>query len=205
VASFCDVESVERAPVTSLQLFAIAWLIVPVGFFSFSGSKLPGYILPAVPAAIILTSDYIFRFIGEKVWRRSLVQAVAAGTFVVVLFAIFAIVPRFAETDSVKGLFTVADTRGLGNTPVLMLHRVSHNAEFYAAGRIIRDTEGKQKNVFGPHEVRREIRERGGAPLLVLVPIEFLYQLTQSDFLNAEVVKDNGEHALVVVTEKKES
>jgi 4-amino-4-deoxy-L-arabinose transferase-like glycosyltransferase len=34
-------------------------LIVPVAFFSFSQSKLPGYILPAVPAGAILLADYL--------------------------------------------------------------------------------------------------------------------------------------------------
>src|SRR5215213_5911195 len=44
-----------------LLTFAIAWLLVPLVFFSLSGSKLPGYILPAVPAALILTTDYVVR------------------------------------------------------------------------------------------------------------------------------------------------
>src|SRR6478672_8009890 len=30
----------------SLRLFALSWMIVPLAFFSISGSKLPGYILP---------------------------------------------------------------------------------------------------------------------------------------------------------------
>ena len=34
----------------ALPRFLVIWLVVPIGFFSFSASKLPGYILPAVPA-----------------------------------------------------------------------------------------------------------------------------------------------------------
>ena len=51
-----------RPPFSSspLLLFSIAWLLVPLVFFSFSGSKLPGYILPAVPAAVILTTSICF-------------------------------------------------------------------------------------------------------------------------------------------------
>ena len=186
----------------SLQLYAIAWISVPLIFFSFSGSKLPGYILPTVPAAIILTALYVFRFLQKSAIRRYLVHAIAAATFLVIVAALLFVVPRVVETDTVKGLFAVARDRGLDEAPVLMLHGLSHNAEFYAPGRIVRDSEGKQKKVFGPPEVRREIRQRGGKPILVLVPLEYLYQLTQSDFLNAEVLKDNGEHALVVVTER---
>ncbi len=40
-------------------LFAGGWLIVPVIFFSFSQSKLPGYILPAIPAGGLLLADYL--------------------------------------------------------------------------------------------------------------------------------------------------
>ena len=191
-----------RAYEFPLQVYALAWIAVPLVFFSFSGSKLPGYILPALPAAIILTALYVFRFLQKSAMRRYLIHSIAAGTFFVISGAMIFVVPRFAETDTVQGLFAAASARGLDNAPVLMLHGLSHNAEFYAPGRIIRDAEGKQKKVFGPPEVRREIRQRGGEQILVLVPLEYLYQLTQSDFLNAEVLKDNGEHALVVVTER---
>jgi hypothetical protein len=35
--------------------------MVPIVFFSVSRSKLPGYILPAIPAAALLTADYLHR------------------------------------------------------------------------------------------------------------------------------------------------
>ena len=49
------------APDLELQfrIFACCWLILPVVFFSISKSKLPGYILPALPAAAILLADYL--------------------------------------------------------------------------------------------------------------------------------------------------
>ncbi|HEU4796222.1 MAG TPA: hypothetical protein VFT02_11365, partial [Pyrinomonadaceae bacterium] len=40
-----------------LRVFSLAWLLFPIVFFSFSGSKLPGYILPALPAAGLLIAD----------------------------------------------------------------------------------------------------------------------------------------------------
>ncbi len=187
---------------SSLLIFALAWLVVPVAFFSFSGSKLPGYILPAVPAAIIFSANYIYRFVHEGIWRRRAVLTVAAGTFAVVVIAIIAVVPRLVESDSVKTLFEVANDRGMGQAPVLMLHGLSYNTEFYAPGRIVRDLEGKQKKFLGPPEVLREIQQRGGGPALVLVPLEYLYQLTGSEFLEVEVLKDNGEVALVLVRAK---
>lgn len=41
--------------------FLVLWAVFIVVFFSFSGSKLPGYILPAIPPLTILTGDYLFR------------------------------------------------------------------------------------------------------------------------------------------------
>ena len=44
-----------------LTSFLFIWIVVPVVFFSISRAKLPGYILPAIPAAALLTADYVHR------------------------------------------------------------------------------------------------------------------------------------------------
>jgi len=41
--------------------FLVLWALLPILFFSFSKSKLPGYILPSLPPIAILTGDYLFR------------------------------------------------------------------------------------------------------------------------------------------------
>jgi 4-amino-4-deoxy-L-arabinose transferase-like glycosyltransferase len=46
-------------PLNKTRTFALAWLALPILFFSFSGSKLPGYILPALPATALLVGDLI--------------------------------------------------------------------------------------------------------------------------------------------------
>jgi 4-amino-4-deoxy-L-arabinose transferase-like glycosyltransferase len=48
-------------PLRRLLVFALAWLLFPLLFFSFSDSKLPGYILPVVPAVTLI--------VGERLWR----------------------------------------------------------------------------------------------------------------------------------------
>jgi hypothetical protein len=50
--------------------FLVLWALVPIVFFSFSESKLPGYILPAVPPLTILCGDYLnrIRSRGLKPW-----------------------------------------------------------------------------------------------------------------------------------------
>ena len=43
----------------SWALFLLLWMFVPILFFSASQSKLPGYILPAVPAGALLVADHL--------------------------------------------------------------------------------------------------------------------------------------------------
>jgi 4-amino-4-deoxy-L-arabinose transferase-like glycosyltransferase len=43
----------------SWPLFLLIWMLVPILFFSASQSKLPGYILPAVPAGALLVAEYL--------------------------------------------------------------------------------------------------------------------------------------------------
>ena len=47
-------------------IFLCCWLIVPVIFFSASQSKLPGYILPAIPAGALLLADYLRRQLARN-------------------------------------------------------------------------------------------------------------------------------------------
>ncbi|HKQ77145.1 MAG TPA: glycosyltransferase family 39 protein [Blastocatellia bacterium] len=49
-----DPASTERTPADRLNLFLGFWIVAPILFFSFSGSKLPGYILPIFPAVALM-------------------------------------------------------------------------------------------------------------------------------------------------------
>jgi len=66
------------------SIFAACWLMVPVVFFSASRSKLPGYILPAVPAGAVLLADYLRRQVDDE-------QAISKWT--VILHALVASAP----------------------------------------------------------------------------------------------------------------
>ncbi len=67
-------------------VFACCWLIVPIVFFSISQSKLPGYILPAVPAGGLLLVDYLRRQLEQN-------EAKTVPMWLVALHALFAAVP----------------------------------------------------------------------------------------------------------------
>jgi 4-amino-4-deoxy-L-arabinose transferase-like glycosyltransferase len=54
-----------------LPVFLFLWIAIPVVFFSISRSKLPGYILPAIPPAALLTAAYLH---GRKTIPRLLLM-----------------------------------------------------------------------------------------------------------------------------------
>jgi 4-amino-4-deoxy-L-arabinose transferase-like glycosyltransferase len=64
-------------------IFACCWLVVPVLFFSISQSKLPGYILLAIPAGGLLLVDYLRQHLEQD-------DAQPAATWLVVLHALLA-------------------------------------------------------------------------------------------------------------------
>jgi 4-amino-4-deoxy-L-arabinose transferase-like glycosyltransferase len=60
------------------RVFALAWFIVPIVFFSFSGSKLPAYVLPSLPAAALLAGERLSLFVSGKsssTWTARLTAA----------------------------------------------------------------------------------------------------------------------------------
>jgi 4-amino-4-deoxy-L-arabinose transferase-like glycosyltransferase len=67
--------------------FLVLWALIPIIFFSFSRSKLPGYILPSIPPITILTGDFLFRCRKQALSRFVLIgHAVLCG--VMTLFAL---------------------------------------------------------------------------------------------------------------------
>jgi 4-amino-4-deoxy-L-arabinose transferase-like glycosyltransferase len=48
-------------PQNKFRVFTIAWLLLPLIFFSLSSSKLPGYILPVFPAAALIAGERLSR------------------------------------------------------------------------------------------------------------------------------------------------
>jgi 4-amino-4-deoxy-L-arabinose transferase-like glycosyltransferase len=53
-------------PAERLRLFLWLWVLVPLVFFSLSGSKLPGYILPIFPALALLVGLELERFLTAE-------------------------------------------------------------------------------------------------------------------------------------------
>ncbi|HKX33458.1 MAG TPA: glycosyltransferase family 39 protein [Blastocatellia bacterium] len=67
-----------------LNLFLWLWILVPIIFFSFSGSKLPGYILPIFPALALIVGLELERWWKEEEPRHLRLAAVATALLLVV-------------------------------------------------------------------------------------------------------------------------
>jgi 4-amino-4-deoxy-L-arabinose transferase-like glycosyltransferase len=68
------------------SIFACCWLVVPVVFFSISQSKLPGYILPAIPAGALVLVDYLRQHLEQS-------EGKPPATWLVALHALLAATP----------------------------------------------------------------------------------------------------------------
>jgi 4-amino-4-deoxy-L-arabinose transferase-like glycosyltransferase len=58
--------SSESTPDDRLHLFLLFWIAAPIAFFSFSGSKLPGYILPIFPAVAMIIGRELERWWSDE-------------------------------------------------------------------------------------------------------------------------------------------
>jgi 4-amino-4-deoxy-L-arabinose transferase-like glycosyltransferase len=186
-----------------LSTFAFAWLFVPLVFFSFSGSKLPGYILPALPAAIILTAQFVYSFASKSEKRARALQILAASTFIIAALLLQFVVPKYAYQDSVKGLIEAVNASGYENEKIVNLYTVSHNLEFYAAGRLIREADGKQKLYDNYAVLIGDLRNSESGRILVRVPQKDLANvMSVNDSLRKKILAENDEEAIVLLEVK---
>lgn len=85
-----------------LEQFLAIWVLIPIVFFSISRSKLPGYILPSIPPAAVLTAAYLYRkqvISRIKMMLHSLVSAVlVAGALLVPWIALRQPLPEATKT-----------------------------------------------------------------------------------------------------------
>ena len=76
-------------PITRMRTFALAWIIVPLVFFSFANSKLPGYILPVLPALALLGGERLAIWVNDGTRAR---WAMRATGLMCLAFAVSALV-----------------------------------------------------------------------------------------------------------------
>ncbi len=188
---------------SQLSTFAVAWLLVPLVFFTFSGSKLPGYILPALPAALVLTAEYVYRFVQKSAKKKIILQIAALTTFAVAVILLQFVVPKYALQDSVKGLIEAANKNGYTSEKIVNLYTVSHNLEFYAPDRLVRNGDGTQKRYDDFSILAAEAKNRADGKILVLVPRKDLANiLADKSPIEKVVLGGNDEQSIVLLNAK---
>ncbi|HEX9200958.1 MAG TPA: glycosyltransferase family 39 protein [Acidobacteriaceae bacterium] len=85
----------EDEPAYTFEIFLFLWALIPIAFFSLSGSKLPGYILPAIPPLLILAALAIHRRAGRDERPRRLAIFVHAALLAAIAAALV-MAPRLA-------------------------------------------------------------------------------------------------------------
>jgi 4-amino-4-deoxy-L-arabinose transferase-like glycosyltransferase len=101
--------------------FLVLWTLFPILFFSFAGSKLPGYILPSIPPLAILTGDYLFRIRRPGISNWLLyAHAILTGflTFVLILCPQYMIYQRMIPA---AGILTWAIVLGIAAALLVIL------------------------------------------------------------------------------------
>ncbi|HEY7353783.1 MAG TPA: glycosyltransferase family 39 protein [Terriglobales bacterium] len=89
IALILAIRQVRRHNINALQRFLIIWIAIVVIFFSISQSKLPGYVLPALPAGAILTAEFIREdATGKNIagFPRTIVAVLQALLIAILLF-----------------------------------------------------------------------------------------------------------------------
>jgi len=168
-----------------VRVFSFAWILFPILFFSFSRSKLPGYVLPVLPAAALLIADVL------RKRKPAVLISIASVTVVLVLIALM-FAGRFAQRESVRGLLLLADARGYANAPVLAQRRDDRSAEFYAYDRVVYNADGEPVTF---DEVSVDEARRRGGRFVVLIPVEYVENFRDS--AGIEVIGDNGRTAIL--------
>jgi hypothetical protein len=225
---------------------------MPLAFFSFSGSKLPGYILPVLPAAALIAGERLTKFLSgdrDGVWAMRITGSLFAtfaisgsiyvfrsgslslncaamigmplivtaafclfwthrktgsallvilATFIALIVALNCGVASFANRESMRDLIQLASARGYSSAPVYALHQFDRSLEFYAAGRVVYAADGDSVRFESALDVLEAAR-KNRAPILVIVPTEYLYQLTGLQSARIDVIGNNGELTLAAV------
>jgi 4-amino-4-deoxy-L-arabinose transferase-like glycosyltransferase len=149
--SMVDGNNADRRPLLAggeFRVFLLLWCVLPVVFFSISQSKLPGYILPAVPAATLLGAEWLRERAasGARVpwWLWLLHSAVASVLLAAVLLAPHALVKTrptaaaLATTAVVAGVIFAAMALSLRSYGVPVARFITLAPVVLAVGFIVR-------------------------------------------------------------------
>lgn len=112
----------------STSFFLACWAVFPILFFSFSQSKLPGYVLPAFPALTLLLSRGVAKAVESQAGARWAVAAVGATQIAMALSAGVWLrrlpsASEYAQAGSVRPWLVLAGVVGAGVAALALARR----------------------------------------------------------------------------------
>lgn len=169
-----------------LPRFLVLWIVVILLFFSFSQSKLPGYILPAIPPCTMLIAGWLERR-GDKParWWRAALHALAVSALTVgAVIAPFLVAARRAgqpaalppQLRTLAVVLALAIFAGvlltLGLRGLSMLRFVTLAPVIFGVAWLLRAGGPALDNAISARPVAREIAEitGGKAPVALYSP-----------------------------------
>ncbi|HLJ88933.1 MAG TPA: glycosyltransferase family 39 protein [Candidatus Angelobacter sp.] len=151
-----------------LTPFLLLWIVIPVFFFSFSRSKLPGYILPAIPPAAILTASYLHRSEQALSRLKLILHAAICGALVAGALIAPWKMQKLSLPPTVRLQVAVAATL-LGVSVILivrrgglkMLHFATLLPVIVAIGFLLRPAANVVDQIYSARAVDLELRNLG--------------------------------------------
>jgi hypothetical protein len=150
---------------------------------------------------IFVGAPLIVAGVFSLIWGRSgtafvmLVAAATLSSFVIILNCDLA---KIAQRESARDLIQLANSRGYSSARLYGLHTTDRSTEFYAAGRLVYGPDGEPVKFEGAAQVA-EVARQSQQPILIIVPLEHVHQLTELKTAQTEVIGDNGSISIVAV------
>ena len=107
--------------------FTLAWLLLPLVFFSLSSSKLPGYILPVFPAAALIAGERL-TLLNLRLENSRWASRITAGLCLFVAVAVFIVVRRSGNVPSGYALLMVTPLAAAGAFGLVWTKRAAVSA-----------------------------------------------------------------------------
>lgn len=159
----------------ALRKFLVLWVAVVVVFFSISASKLPGYILPAMPACTVLAADWVARQVRLD-WVVILAQSVlSAALLTLALLYPNLLVYRHIPSEAlwlapgIGGLVFVATVSTLARKGAAALQVVVLTPVVLGLAFLVRIGAPAIDNALSARPLAREITRMEGHPVKVAV------------------------------------
>ena len=112
-------------PLSRLQTFALAWILLPLIFFSLSSSKLPGYLLPVLPAVALLAGS---RLVELRSRSKANWAIITTGAFGLVGAGALLVFARQSGKIAVSTALIMAAISATAGLLMLLLRRRAHAA-----------------------------------------------------------------------------